>query len=131
VVLIFALISHRMSLLVAQAVWKGARTIDGRPGRLVREGSSLVCRPIGTDARSVDALTCPDCDGDGEDDSGNVCPPCQGSGQLDDDNGGNGETATSDRRATTVDAMSAAHQQNMAKIYQQISDDVSQQWRKP
>ena len=107
-----------------------ACTVDGRPGRLVREGNVLVCQPLAADARTVDARDCPDCDGDGdgdgEDDDGETCATCRGSGQLPGDD--NGET-TSDRRMLDVDAVSAAHQKSMAKIYQQIADDVSQRWR--
>jgi hypothetical protein len=76
---------------------------------------------------------CPECDGRGVV-HGKYCQGCGGDGWVDDDENNenneddNGET-TSDRRMRDVQAVSAAHQQNMAKLYQQIADDVSQRWR--
>jgi hypothetical protein len=76
---------------------------------------------------------CPECDGRGVV-HGKVCQGCGGDGWIDDDENNeddddNKQSAASDRRMRDVQAVSATHQQNMAKIYQQISDDVSQRWR--
>jgi DnaJ-class molecular chaperone len=82
--------------------------------------------------RTVDERECPDCNGEGEHANGESCARCDGTGELDDDD--NGErlaNASSDsRRTLDVDAMSAAHQQNMSRIYDQIALDVSQRWRR-
>ena len=108
-------------------------TINGAPGPLVKEGGALVCRPLGTDARTLDAGDCPDCDGTGEDDDGDDCPTCQGSGELDDDNNGNGKRlpqGEDDRRTVSVDAMSANHQREMARLYDAHARELGEAWRK-
>jgi hypothetical protein len=103
-----------------------ACTVDGRPGRLVREGGVLVCHPISADARTIDEKDCPDCNGSGEID-GEACERCGGTGELDDDD--NGETATSDRRVLDVNTISANHQRNMARLYDAHARELSEAWK--
>ena len=88
-------------------------TVDGHPGRLVKEGNSLVCRPLAADAAPPrDPEEDDDEDEDDEDDNGK-------------------ETATADRRTVSVDAMSAAHQKNMQRLYDAHARELSEAWRKP
>ena len=84
----------------------------------------LVCRPIGTDARTVDERDCPDCNGTGEID-GEACERCDSTGELDDDD--NGET--SDRRVLDVNAVSANHQQRMQQLYDAHARELSEAWK--
>jgi hypothetical protein len=100
-------------------------SVDGRPGTLVKVGNSLVCRPTGSDARTLDARTCPTCEGTGEDDDGDDCETCGGSGRV--ANGDNGETATSDRR--TVDQIAHDHSVAMERVYAARNRETSEAWR--
>jgi hypothetical protein len=91
--------------------------------------------------RDADTV-CPDCNGDGDID-GEDCERCDGSGELDDDddNGDNGKRlplGEDDRRTVTVDAMSAvndvhamsaAHQQNMQRLYDAEARALSEKWK--
>jgi hypothetical protein len=108
-----------------------ACTVDGRSGRLVRQGNWLVCNPT-TDARASDGeMTCPDCDGDGEID-GEECPRCEGSGEIDtdDDEYEKSEDRRSvDRRRMTIDEMRVNHARNMNRIYDQITHELQNAWR--
>jgi hypothetical protein len=109
-----------------------ACTVNGEPGRLVKQGAWLVCTPTTKDARTSDegTMTCPDCGGNGIQ-AGHACPLCGGSGEVDLDNDDEYEDATT---ATTtasrnLDQMRASHQQNMDRIYAQITNELENAWR--
>jgi hypothetical protein len=80
----------------------GACTIDGRPGRLVKQGDWLVCKPTTSFNGSANGDDAPDPDLDPE-------------------------LAQSDRR--TVADIQKAHSMKMARLYAQRDAELSQQWR--
>ena len=92
------------------------------------------CQEEDADPPVTGRSKCPECDGSGVV-HGKTCQGCGGDGWVDDDeddedDDDNGEDQRPPTAACSMSqAMSAAHQQNMARIYQQISDDVSQRWR--
>jgi hypothetical protein len=88
-------------------------TVDGRPGRLVKEGNALVCRPISADAAKP--RRDPEEDDDDEDDDD------MPQGELEQ------MTSATDRRS--VDQMSHDHQQRMSKIYAEHSLWLANQYK--
>ena len=113
-----------------------ACTIDGRPGRLVKQGNALVCEPTTTDARTSDGMTCPDCGGNGIQ-AGHACPTCGGTGEIDFDEDEE-ETAEASRadatttrsdRALNLDQLRASHQRNMNRLYADHERELCEAWR--
>jgi hypothetical protein len=109
-----------------------ACTVNGRPGRLVRAGNSLVCQPTTEDARARDdSKECPFCEGTGEID-GEHCLRCGGSGEIDTDDEeetADAATATKSDRTLSLDQMRVNHARNMNRIYDQIMCELQNAWR--
>ena len=109
-----------------------ACTVNGRPGRLVRAGNSLVCQPTTEDARARDdSKECPFCEGTGEID-GEHCLRCGGSGEIDTDDEeetADAATATKSDRTLSLDQMRVSHARNMNRIYDQIMCELQNAWR--
>jgi hypothetical protein len=109
----------------------GWRTADSDLGRAARDAAARDHERRLNDSwkskaqRDAEKL-CPDCNGDGDID-GEDCETCLGTGEIDTDDADNG--ASPRVRPVTADAV-ANHQQNMARVYDQIASDLSQQWRR-
>jgi hypothetical protein len=93
----------------------GQCTVDGRPGRLVKEGNALVCRPISAEKPRRD----PEEDDDDDEDDDDMPQ-----GELE-----QMTRATSDRRVLDVDTISANHQQRMQQLYDAHARELSEAWK--
>jgi hypothetical protein len=98
-------------------------TIDGKPGRLVREGNFLICTPTKQDARSKD----PDADKDEEDND----PPRRRRRWTERDPAGRERGSLTEEDSRGVAQRMRDHQANMERIYQDRDYQLTQAWRNP